>query len=82
MNILMILTAKFLKFFIQINSEIKVKAHGGIFRYQHLEDRVMYIYTKLHPDITTNIEKFVKFSQTTLSLKKKSRKLQKNTKKD
>ena len=33
--------------------------HGGIFRYQHLEDGVMYICTNFQPDITTNLEVFV-----------------------
>ena len=70
MNILMILTANFLIFFIQFNSEVKVKGHGGIFRYQRLEYGVLYICTKFQPHITTNMEVVLKFSPTTLSLQK------------
>ena len=57
-------------FFIQFNSEVKVKGHGGIFRYRHLDYGVMYICTKFQPDITTNMEVVLKFSPTTLSLQK------------
>ena len=75
MNILMILTANCLIFFIQFNSEVKVKGHGGIFRYQRLEYGVMYICTKFQPDITTNMEVILKFSLATLSSQKSAKKI-------
>ena len=81
MNILMILTANFLIFFIQFNSEVKVKGHGGIFRYQRLEYGVLYICTKFQPHITTNMEVVLKFSLTTLSLQKSAKNYKKVQKK-
>ena len=71
----------FLFFFIQFNSEVKVKGHGGIFRYQRLEYGVLYICTKFQPHITTNMEVVLKFSLTTLSLQKSAKNYRKVQKK-